>query len=491
MSNNPYGPPPPPGGGGYGYPPRPPYPQSGQPSQQQPGPSQQQPGYSQQQPGYSQQQPGYSQQQPGYSQQQPGYPQQQPGYPQQQPGYPQQGYRPPGPQSPGGPPYGMPPYMAARVVGPVNMPNPERTRRIVGAVLYAFAFMLGLCLNFYFYLSSIFLAKNPGVVAGAMFTGFIAATLPLIVYLFVPAIIDRFDPEPWWCLALAFVWGAVVATGFAGLVNSEMHEMLQAFFGKKMGLILTVSVVAPICEEFMKGLAVFGAFYFLRREFDGVVDGIIYATFAALGFACIENVQYYARAELAHQLGGLFFIRGILAPWGHPLYTSMTGIGFGIARESTSTAVKFLAPLVGYAAGVLLHAIWNFVPTVLGETGFFILFPLWLLFVAAFFVMIIVLVYRKGKTIRENLRDEVLLGNLSQDEVELICSPVGRLRCTFSWRGATGRNFIGAGARLALSKWHTARAMRGSKRTVSADFIVPMRNEIKRLRGELISRMPR
>jgi RsiW-degrading membrane proteinase PrsW (M82 family) len=381
--------------------------------------------------------------------------------------------------------------MAQRQTAPTAMPNPERTRRIVGAVIFGVAFFIGLGLNIFFYLSSIFLAKNPGLVINAMITGFAAATIPLVVYLFLPAIIDRFDPEPWWCLALAFVWGAVVATGFAGLINSEMHEMLQAFFGKKMGLLLTVSVVAPICEEFMKGLAVFGAFYFLRREFDGVVDGIIYATFAALGFACIENVQYYAGAELRHSLGGLFFLRGILAPWGHPLYTSMTGIGFGISRETSNTFVRFLAPVVGYAAGVMLHAIWNFVPTALGETGFFILFPLWLLFVGAFFVMILVLVYRKGRTIRDNLRDEVLLGNLTQDEVDLICSPVGRLRCTFSWRGAAGRQFIGAGARLALSKWHTARAMRGSKRTVSADFIVPMRNEIKRLRNELIARMPR
>ncbi len=98
---------------------------------------------------------------------------------------------------------------------------------------------------------------------------------------------------------------------------------------------------------------------------------------------------------------------------------------------------------------------------------------------------------RKGRTIRDYLKDEVALGNLSQDELELICSPVGRLKCTFSWRGAPGRDFISAGARLALSKWHTARAMKGQKRTISADFIIPMRQEIKRLRAELLMRMPR
>jgi protease PrsW len=311
------------------------------------------------------------------------------------------------------------------------------------------------------------------------------------VYLFVPAVMDRYDPEPWWCLLMAFLWGAVVATGFAGFFNSLMHGFLASLLGKKLGTILTVSVIAPFCEEFLKGLAVLGAFYFLRREFDGVVDGIIYATFAALGFACVENISYYARAEVQSQLQDVFILRGMVAPWGHPLYTSMIGIGFGLARETDKTLLRFVAPVVGYFAGVTLHAIWNFVPTVFGKLGFYMLIPFWIIFVGAFFVMICVLVYRKGKTIRTFLKDEVLLGNLSQEEVDFICSPVGRLRCTLSWRGKPGRDFIGAGARLALSKWHTARALRGSKRTVSADFIVPMRNEIKRLRNELLAKMPR
>jgi hypothetical protein len=204
----------------------------------------------------------------------------------------------------------------------------------------------------------------------------------------------------------------------------------------------------------------------------------------------VENISYYARADTQNMLGTTFFLRGVLAPWGHPLYTSMTGIGFGIARESSSTAIKFLAPIGGYFFGVTLHAIWNFVPTAFGK-AFLYMLPLWFLFVMAFFVIIIALVIRKGRTIRHHLRDEVLLGNLSQEEVDLICSPIGRLKCTFSWRGSTGRDFIGAGARLALSKWHTARAMKGQKRTISADFIIPLRQELKRLRGELLAKMPR
>jgi RsiW-degrading membrane proteinase PrsW (M82 family) len=491
MSNNPYGPP-----GGRGYPQQPQgqghagQPQQGRPQQAYPQQGYPQQGHAQQgqgQQGYPQQghaQQGHAQQ--GHAQQ--GYPQQghaQQGYP--QPGYAQQGYGAP-------PAHGQPPGYGAAPWSPpgaaMPMPEPHETRRKVGFALWVVMMLIGILLNILFQLAEIFGSKNPGRMFDSVLTGFLCATIPLGFYLFVPAIIDRFDPEPWWSLAMAFLWGAVVATGFAGMINTLVHIGAANMLGKAAGDFITPVICAPLCEEFFKGLAVAGAFYFLRKEFDGVVDGIIYATFCALGFAAVENISYYARSDVQNALAGTFFVRGILAPWGHPLYTSMTGIGFGIARESSKTWVRWMAPIGGYLVGVTLHAIWNFVPTVFGE-AFFYLLPLWFLFVFGFFGIIVALVVRKGRTIRNHLRDEVLLGYLSQDEVELICSPVGRLKCTFSWRGRPGKDFIRAGARLALSKWHTARAMKGQKRTISADFIIPMRAEIKRLRGELMARMPR
>jgi RsiW-degrading membrane proteinase PrsW (M82 family) len=420
-----------------------------------------------------------------------GYPQQgtpQQGYPQQ--GYPQQGY----PHHGRAQPYPQAGYGAYPQPQPAPqvaaLPSPERTRRRVGLVVWMLAMIAGLVLNILFQFLEIFSAKNPASMFAAVLEGSVFAFIPLVIYLSIPAVLDRYDPEPWWCLAMAFLWGAVVATGFAGAINTGVHIAASNLLGQKDGMVVAAVVCAPLCEEIFKGLAVLGAFYFLRREFDGVVDGIIYATFCALGFAAVENMSYYARATMHNQLGITFVVRGILAPWGHPLYTSMTGIGFGIARETTRTSVRILAPIGGLLFGVLLHATWNFVPTVLGNV-FWYMIPLWLVFVIAFFVIIVALVMRKGRTIRDHLRDEVLLGNLSQEEVDLICSPVGRLRCTFSWRGKTGRQFIGAGARLALSKWHTARAMKGQKRTISADFIIPLRQELKRLRGELLAQMPR
>jgi RsiW-degrading membrane proteinase PrsW (M82 family) len=330
----------------------------------------------------------------------------------------------------------------------------------------------------------------------AMVTGALWAFPPLVIYLWLPWVIDRFDPEPWWCLALALLWGGVAAAGFSGLINTEAVEVAQAIAGgntrqaAQIGETIGACVSAPLVEEFWKGLAVFGVFFFLRREFDGVVDGIIYGTFAALGFAATENVIYYSRAGLSDTLASTFVLRGILSPWGHPLYTSMTGIGFGIARETSKTWLKWLAPVFGYGFAVFLHALWNGAAT-LSSMLVMLMLPLWLLFNVAFLGIIIWLVVRKGRIIRDNLKDEVLIGTLSQQELNLICSPFGRLKATFGYGGSAGRRFVSHGARLGLCKWHAARAMKSKKETISMGFIVPLRQELAQLRYEMLQRMGR
>jgi RsiW-degrading membrane proteinase PrsW (M82 family) len=378
--------------------------------------------------------------------------------------------------------------------------NPHKGRAIAGAVLYFVLMAVGAAILIILFVIEPLSGKNFDARFDAMVLGAEYAFVPLIAYLWLPWIIDRFDPEPWWCLALTLLWGGVAAAGFSGLINTKAVEVAQAMAGggkagAEFGDIVGSCFSAPLVEEFWKGLAVFGIFVFLRREFDGVVDGIIYGTFAALGFAATENVMYYSRASLVetlgHQHGALtsaFILRGVLSPWGHPLYTSMTGIGFGIARETEKTWLRWLAPVFGYLFAAFLHAVWNGAATISGMLVMLML-PLWLLFNLAFLGMICWLVVRKGRIIRENLRDEVLIGNLSHEELNLICSPIGRLRATLRHGGAVGRRFVAYGARLGLCKWHAARAMKSKKETISIGFIVPLRQELARLRYEMWQRM--
>jgi len=369
--------------------------------------------------------------------------------------------------------------------------DPERTRKIIGLVLYALGMLAGGTLLLVVFLIPALFSKHASEELYAMFVGALFALPMLVVYLWVPWIVDRYDPEPWWCLLLALSWGGIAACGFSALINTAVHVTGAAVGGNTFGDVLGACVSAPIVEELTKGMAVFGIFYFLRRQFDGVVDGVIYATFAALGFAAIENIIYYGSAAKAEMLGaqegalaGTFVVRGILAPWGHPLYTSMTGLGFGIARETNKTWLKWLAPIGGYLFAAFLHSVWNTAAT-LSNALVVIMLPLWFLFVLAFFFLVIWLVKRKGNIIRDHLKDEVLMGNLTPWELDLVTSPVGRIKATFSFGGAAGRRFIDAAARLALSKWHTGRATQGRKLTVSADMIFPLRQDLHRLRAEV------
>jgi RsiW-degrading membrane proteinase PrsW (M82 family) len=322
----------------------------------------------------------------------------------------------------------------------------------------------------------------------SMGIGAACAIPPLVIYLWIPRLIDRYDPEPWWALALVFGWGAIAACGVACTINTGVEIAADAIGGKDFAEVAGACISAPFVEEGMKGMAVFGVFFFLKREFDGVVDGVIYATFAALGFAATENIIYYSNAVKADPAGSAlaatFVVRGILAPWGHPLYTSMTGIGFGIAREAEKTWVRWMAPIAGYCFAMFLHCVWNTASTISGFL-FILMLPLWLLFVFAFIGILIWLVRRKGKIIRMHLQDEVLLGTITKEELDLVCSPFGGLRASWGWGGSAGRRFVRTVARLGLSKWHTGRAMRGQKRTVSADWIVPLRQEIGELRLEV------
>ncbi len=378
----------------------------------------------------------------------------------------------------------------------------ERRRQWVGVALWAGAIAIGAALGVLFTFLEVQSAAQPARELSALATGASLALPSLGVYLLVPLVIDRFDPEPWWCLAMAFLWGAVAATGLAGAANAGVEAALRPALGAATADLVTKVVAAPLVEEAVKGAVVLGFFHFLRREFDGVVDGIIYATFCALGFAAVENVFYYANAALRgdETLQRLVLLRGFLAPWGHPLYTSMVGIGVGVARESTRRWVKVAAPIGGFVAGAALHSAWNAVPVVLGMAAgigpdraariFTGTLGLWAAFVAAFVLLVIALVVRKGRIIRTYLEDEVLFGTLTAEELRLASSPVGGLRARLSWRGRGGATLVHLAARLALSKWHTARAGRLRRGTVSSDRIAPLRRALARVRADLAARAP-
>jgi RsiW-degrading membrane proteinase PrsW (M82 family) len=271
------------------------------------------------------------------------------------------------------------------------------------------------------------------------------ALLPLPVYIGVALWLDRFEPEPRDMLAIAFLWGASVAVVVSGLVNGVM----EAFVGAGVTSVVT----APIVEESLKA-AILLRFYVKRSdEFDGVVDGVIYAAMVGLGFAFAENVDYYGRALQREGTGGLaviFTLRGMIAPFSHPLFTSLTGLGLGVARQASSRTAAVVASAAGLAGAVGLHAIWN-----AGASAGLIFFAVYALVMipalAALLAIVALALKFEGRVIRAQLAPEAGAGVLPGEEYARLCSVRGRMHAS-----ATALRQGGVAAWKARRAYHRA-----------------------------------
>lgn len=302
----------------------------------------------------------------------------------------------------------------------------------------------------------------------AFFLGVVLAVVPVPIYLSLALWLDRFEPEPPAALAQTFAWGATVAVLVSLVLNSYTESTLAQLFGARAAEIGGRIVSAPLVEELSKGVALVVLFRTLRDEFDDVLDGVVYAAMVGLGFAMMENVQYYGAAveEGGHSSVLTFAIRGMMAPFAHPLFTAMFGVGLGYARERGRPARRFWAPPAGFAAAVGLHALWNWAAGY-DDTWFVLLYGL-VMFPA--FVGLLVIVYlslvREGRIIRQHLEGLVEAGTITADELDRLCVVRSRLRASFAaWR--TGgllqwrarRELHRIASELAFHRWRVQRGL--------------------------------
>ncbi|WP_432520411.1 PrsW family intramembrane metalloprotease [Kineococcus sp. SYSU DK006] len=238
--------------------------------------------------------------------------------------------------------------------------------------------------------------------------------------------LDRHEAEPPHLLAFAFGWGACVASLGALVLNSASSRLLD----RAVGDVTNTSVlVAPVVEEVLKGLGVLLLLLRQRRQFDGVVDGIVYAAFVGVGFAYLENVLYLGRAlgdEQPASLVVVFVLRCLVSPFAHPLFTMAVGVGLGLAARHRSPLRRVGAPVAGLAVAVVLHALWN-ASAGAGASTFVELFLLLQVpvFAAAVAVALAARV-RETRLVARHLQVYVRTGWLAQAEVEQLASARGR-----------------------------------------------------------------
>lgn len=310
----------------------------------------------------------------------------------------------------------------------------------------------------------VFLGFNLGV--QALVIGLAAAILPVPVLVGCYLWLDRYGPEPVRFLAVAFLWGAFVATGVALLVNTGTANLFDRL-GWSENIVAVV--VAPIIEELMKALGpALLLLFFRRREVSGITDGLVYCGLSAVGFAMVENILYlgghgyatgvekYGPASGAQSLFLIFIGRILLTGFAHPLFTSMTGVGLGLALRSPRWSVRVLAPLGGLLAAMLLHGLWNLMPTLTAITGegLFFLYGFIGLMVPVFVGMIGLAIWvraREGRLTERKLPLYARLGWFSPPEVAAL-GTLARRHAARSW----ARRVAGEGGLRAMRHYQTA-----------------------------------
>ncbi|MGH3882284.1 MAG: PrsW family intramembrane metalloprotease [Pseudonocardiaceae bacterium] len=283
-------------------------------------------------------------------------------------------------------------------------------------------------------------AISTNIGGGAVLVGAMAAVLPVVAVVAAFLWVDRWEPEPSQLLLAAFLWGAGVSVLGAAIVNDTAAVVGEQVLGKGGGDLVGVVISAPIVEEAFKGAFLVGLLRLRRREFDGVVDGIVYAGLVAAGFAFTENILYFGRAFATDGLVGesgsviiVFMIRGVLSPFAHPVFTVMIGIAVGLAVRRRNPVGRVALPLAGYLGAVALHALWN------ASAGLGFLPAFYAVIMVPLFGGLIALVVwqrrREQRVIAAQLVGFAGAGWIAPSEVPLLASLAGRR----GWRSAVRR----------------------------------------------------
>ena len=255
------------------------------------------------------------------------------------------------------------------------------------------------------------------------------AVLPVPLLIAAFRWLDRVEPGPWRNLLFAFAWGACAAALIAIVANSFATRWIATATADPAGAdTLGATVVAPVVEESAKAAAVLLVFLFRRRDFTGILDGVVIAGVTATGFAFTENILYLGTAFGADQVTGgsgipsvtaaTFFVRIVMSPFAHPLFTVLTGIGFGISALSTERqrVRRVLLPLSGLLLAMGMHALWNG-SSALGEFGFLAVYAAFMVPVFGLLTWLVVWTrQRELHTVRAELPAYVIAGWLGPVE---------------------------------------------------------------------------
>jgi len=184
--------------------------------------------------------------------------------------------------------------------------------------------------------------------------GIIAPAIFWILYLCYK---DRYAPEPFIKIGLSYLLGIVAA-----FVCYNFYELLAPLglpadptilMETKPLLFLAYCLgYVGLIEELFKMLP-FLLVVMRFKAFDEELDGIIYASLIALGFASFENFHYLAVMEGWPLMG-----RAIASPLTHTVFASIWGYALSRSRFHSRSPIK--TGITGFLLAAIFHGLFDF-----------------------------------------------------------------------------------------------------------------------------------
>lgn len=199
----------------------------------------------------------------------------------------------------------------------------------------------------------VFVAVTPGL------------ALCLALYL-----VDKYEREPFSYLILVFFMGCL--STFPTVFFENLLQRFNPFTGVLRTLVSSFIVIALVEEVCKRGAVLISVFN--KSVYNEKLDGIIYAAFAALGFATVENIIYVViRFPHIEELG---YFRAFLSVPAHMLYAISMGYYLSLWKYATNPAMKARYRIKSLLVPVLLHGVFDFILMikVTGVTALFVPF---------------------------------------------------------------------------------------------------------------------
>lgn len=188
-----------------------------------------------------------------------------------------------------------------------------------------------------------------------VFTIVSLALIPIIILIVLLYAVDRYDKEPVKLLSKVFLFG--VLSSIPVIAIQSVLIRINVFAGLA-GILFQAFITAALTEEYMKRFVVLKT-AFRHPAFNEKLDGIIYCTFASLGFAATENVLYLFKYYSSNP--SVFIYRAIFSVPGHMLFAITMGYYLSLSKFTNDKNLcrKYYRKSLIYP--VFLHGAFNFI----------------------------------------------------------------------------------------------------------------------------------